>query len=110
MSDEISDLESRGMISDFFRPPPSVEISSDIQREIICAQQGRTARSFYETKTIDERTMKYKLTTTVSIIDYFNVCFLSVTMLNLTKVTSYTHHLDRQKYVRKIGAYRGNDF
>ena len=70
MSDEI-----RGKISDIVCPPPTVEISSDIEREIICAQQGRTARSFFDSKKTDERPMKHNLATTVSIIVYLNICF-----------------------------------
>ena len=82
MSDDSDDLdldasETRGKISDIFRPPPLVEISSDIEREIICGHQGRTARSFFDSKTTDERHMKYKLSTTVSIIDYLNVCLVA---------------------------------
>ena len=80
-SDELSDLvvsESRGKISDFFCPPPSVKISSDIEREIICAKQGRTAGSFFDSKKTDERPMKHKLATTVSIIIYLLKCLFLI--------------------------------
>ena len=52
--------------SDTIAKPHKVKIASDIQREVIISKVGRTAEGFFNPAIVDERTVKYQLTTSVS--------------------------------------------
>jgi len=51
-----------GQILDSIHKPHKVQISSDKEREIICPQPGRTPTEFFAPEEIDDRTVKYQLT------------------------------------------------
>jgi hypothetical protein len=55
-------------VSDIIAKPHKVKISSDVQREIICPKLGRTAEGFFHQDIVDERTLQYQLTTSVSYV------------------------------------------
>jgi hypothetical protein len=55
-------------VSDTIAKPHKVKISSDVQREIICPKIGRTAEGFFHQDIVDERTLQYQLTTSVSYV------------------------------------------
>ena len=58
--------DTESIFSDTIAKPHKVKISSDIQREVICPKVGRTAEGFFNPDIVDERTLKYQLTTSVS--------------------------------------------
>ena len=55
-------------VSDIISKPHKVKISSDVTREIICPKLGRTAEGFFHQDIVDERTLQYQLTTSVSYV------------------------------------------
>ena len=55
-------------VSDTIAKPHKVKISSDVRREIICPKLGRTAEGFFDQDIVDERTLQYQLTTSVSYV------------------------------------------
>ena len=59
-------------VSDFIAKPHKVKISSDVHREIICPKIGKAAEGFFNQEIVDERTLQYQLTTSVSYLVFFD--------------------------------------
>ena len=59
---------SMSKVSDIIAKPQKIKISSDVPREIICPKLGRTAEGFFHQDIVDERTLQYQLTTSVSYV------------------------------------------
>ena len=73
---------SMSKVSDIIAKPHKVKISSDVQREIICPKLGRTAEEFFHQDIVDERTLQYQLTTSVSYVfsEVFKIVIWQVTL------------------------------
>ena len=91
-----------GQLIDFFHKPHKVQISSDKEREIICPRPGRTPTEFFAPEEIDDRTVKYQLTSAVSryhiIIFIFLLCYVYGFICVLSMQLSKGHECCLQKY------------
>ena len=58
------------IFSDTIAKPHKVKIYSDVEREVIFPKLGRTAEGFFNPDIVDERTVTYQLTTSVSTYFY----------------------------------------